>query len=172
MKIILPFAIFPLWVCLQLHMSFRFRLSSPQQCTRLHTKPSLPLCPMPSSPFCADALLWFSVFLFSGRGGGFYIGKHFWRDNCLWKENSFLFPKFIFAGLNWCDFIFWLALCSIPLSSNYSFGVAGVCWEKGTKSKSEFIWYICWSSLWGHWHWNVNARFYLLVPFRHWYNMS
>lgn len=30
---------------------------------------------------------------------------------------------------------FWLELCSIPLSHNYSFGDAGVYCEMGTKSK-------------------------------------
>ena len=70
--------------------------------------------------------------------GGFCIGKHFSEtNNCFWKENYFLFQKFVFAGLNLCDFIFWLVLCSIPLSHKYSFGVAGGCWEKGIQSKRE-----------------------------------
>lgn len=134
-----------------------------------------PSSPAPSSPFHADPLLWFMFFYVPQARKGDFILANISKEtnNYLWKENYFLFQKFIFASLNWCDFIFWLALCSILLSRNYSFGVAGVCWEKGTKSKRanpsgtyvEALSEATDTEMW-------MLEFYLLVSFRYWYNVS
>lgn len=87
------------------------------------------LCPPPSSPFNACTLLW------SPRSGSV---AWYWQTFLKWQILSsgkrICFQKLTVAGWNRCDFMFWLAL-QYPPSGIYSFGVTGVCWEKGIKSK-------------------------------------
>lgn len=181
-EVTIPLLVVSLWMCV--HLCFLFEcvavLSTVFQlsCWAISAT-SRPYTPDTFQPLSCRHIA--VIFIFSvpqARGGG-RCGI-LYQETFLKRQIIAFGKRLLFSSKNSYLLVkidvtlyFWLELCSIPLSSNYSFGDAGVYWEMGTKSKRvipsgpyvEALSEATDTEM-------LMLDFYLLVSFRYWYNVS